>query len=172
MDEERRRTVLTASGVAVAFGLSGCLFGSSESKTTTSGGRSYDVQFANGIQKDDLPVEYDGATKATLSVEVDRVIDGENELLFEKSVELDLRGTHTAEDAFSTVPGERYGVNATLKQPYVDLGPGDPPSGFVFETGGEDASPEGRILAEIYNDRPTATDPDPQVRIGAVDPRR
>jgi hypothetical protein len=173
MSSKRRRSFLRASGVAVVAGLSGCVFGSSGSQTTTSQGRSYDVRFTNDIKKEDLRGGHDEETKATLSLEVDRVVDGENEVLFERSLELDLGKSKTFENAFSTDPEERYGVNARMTQPYISFGRGDGErDGYTFETGGENAPSNGRVQVTLFNDRPDEPFPFPKLGLGEQNPSR
>jgi hypothetical protein len=174
MSFKRRRSFLRASGVAVVAGLSGCVFGSSGSQTTTFQGRSYDVRFTNDIKKEDLRGGHDEETKATLSLEVDRVQEGENEVLFERSAEVDLGSSKTVEDAFSTEPEQRYGVNATLTQPYISLsGRGDDlRTGYVFDAGSDNTPSNGRVEVTAVNARPDGPFVFPEVRLGDVDPRR
>lgn len=150
---ERRREFLQLSGVAVATSLGGCVFGSgSGSNTTTSLGRSYSVKFDNRITKEDLiGKHHDGSEKATISLEVDRVVDGDNEVLFEKRVELGPGKSRTFEDAFRTEEGERYGVNAEMEaQPFAELSGrmrDNLRSGYVFDTGGENTPENGQVVA-------------------------
>jgi hypothetical protein len=145
---ERRREFLQLSGVAVAAGLAGCVFGSG-SNTTTSGGRSYDAEFTNDITSEDMSENFEShGTAVSMSLEVDRVIDGENEVLFEETVEAGFGESRTFEDAFSTEKGETYGVNARLDQPYVSIPAGGQHNlraGYTFEGGGENAPSNGRV---------------------------
>jgi hypothetical protein len=149
-NDRRRRSLLQASGLAVAASLGGCLFGGGGNSGTESPGRQYDVVLDNRISAEDLDgaaYGIDASTKTRVEFTADRVRDGENELLFEKRVGLEADEERTFEDAFETeTGGDPYAVNAVMS-PLAgeDSAAGPKRIGFQFLPG-EYNTPEDATL--------------------------
>jgi hypothetical protein len=172
MNTDRRREFLRGAGVATLAGLAGCVFGGGGSGTP-SPGRTYDVLADNRIVADDLAAAYgvDASTTTAIDVTVDRVRDGENELLFDGRAELAPGGRRRFEDAFGTeADGTAYGINATLL-PFHEGGRSYD-VGFQFAPG-EYATPDDATLTVTVVDtrEDQVLNPDPpggRRRRGAV----
>ena len=117
-----RRTLLEASGLALASGLAGCAIRRRGSRSTTTAGTatavpadaSYDLTVENRIKESDLePVEaLSTTTPVTITVDVQKNYDDrEDEIVFERTLELPPGESRFFEGAFSTEPdGPEYVV--------------------------------------------------------------
>lgn len=169
-----RRSVLQASGLAVAAGLAGCSFLGGGSGTP-SPGRSYDVEVKNGITAGDLAgaaYSISAGTKTTVRVTVDRVRDeGDNEVLFDERLELEAGGTRTFEDAFGTeTGGDPYAVNAVLFPFTEDAKATDEVrAGFIFLPGEYNTPADSTITVRTVDTRDDNVF-NPEVRIDEAGP--
>ncbi|MEF8855455.1 MAG: hypothetical protein V5A24_08200 [Haloarculaceae archaeon] len=123
-----RRSFLQASGLTLASGLAGCALRQRGSGTTSTASgtatpvppdASYDLTIENGVAESDLePVDgLSSTTPVSISVDVEKNYDDrEDEILFERSVELAPETNRTFGDAFSTDPdGPEYVVAAEFE---------------------------------------------------------
>lgn len=158
MGGRRRRDLLRVAGTAAAVGLAGCLFGGGGSGGASDG--TYDLVATNEITVADLEAapDFDSSKTAVVSIEVDRVREGDNEVLFERTVELGPEESRTFEDAFETDEEDSaYAINVEL-EPFYDgpQQPGDTRDGLRFVPGEpaapDDDSVEVRVVDEERDD--------------------
>lgn len=152
MTFNRRRKLLRGAGVAAVAGLAGCIFGGSDDGGSDG---TYDVVMKNEITESDLSATHDfsNAKKAVLTVEVDRIREGENEVLFERTLELGAGESRTFEDAVEVAEdGSACAVNVDI-EPFHDgpRSPGQTRTGTRFTPGGENAPADGTIVASVFD---------------------
>jgi hypothetical protein len=118
----RRRTFLRAAGVAAAATLGGCVFGGGGGSSPPGPGGSYEITTSNRLEKD----EVSGSGTATVTARVERQVQGDNEVLFERTLDLDPGESRTFEDAFERgEDGTAYIIRGELAPDpfYSDPGP-------------------------------------------------
>jgi hypothetical protein len=163
-----RRTFLAASGVAAATALGGCLFGGGGS-SNAGPGRPYELVASNRLAAEDL--EHEGV--ATVAVTVDRQVEGDNEVLFERTLDLAPGDSRSFEDAFETDDdGSAYVLRAELDPApfYSDPGPQmrrrSLRAGYRFVPGRESAPPDGRLEAGVVDSEDDPAITAPAIRVG------
>jgi hypothetical protein len=156
----RRRELIRGTGVVAVAGLAGCVFGSGDGGSDGS----YDVRVDNRILPDDLAAGgFDRSREAVVTVEVDRIVEGDNEVAFERTFELDPEASRTVEDAVTTRTGEAYAVNVRL-DPFYDGNFGRNRDGFRFVPG-EGSAPADGTIDVVVLDREDDSILAPEVRL-------
>jgi hypothetical protein len=157
----RRRELIRGTGVVAVAGLAGCLFGSGGDGGSDG---SFDVRVDNRILPADLAAgEFDRSREAVVTVEVDRIVEGDNEVVFERTFELDPEASRTVEDAVTTETGVAYAVNARL-DPFYDSNFGRNRDGLRFVPGEESEPADGSIDVVVL-DREDGSILAPEVRL-------
>jgi hypothetical protein len=166
MDRNRRRRgFLRASGVAAAASLAGCLFGGGGSSNGSPDG-TYEMVASNRLPEE----EVENSGTATVTASAERQVEGDNEVLFERTLDLDPGESRSFEAAFEVVDdGSAYVVRGELApEPfYSDPGPRTRQralrAGLRFVPGTETAPSTSTYEAGVIDG-----DDDPEILIPAI----
>jgi hypothetical protein len=148
-----RRHLLHVAGAAALTGLAGCSFGGSTGTGTGSGSIGFEVR--NEITQSDIDQAHQtpDADPVVVHLAVGRVVtDGDNESLYEETVEVAANSKERLRGAFTRPDdGEMYAVNGRFEAIIDAEHPIQREDGFLLQSGGG-GGPIGEFVDVVVTD--------------------